>query len=590
MQEMGINKLANMYLGNPQPLAQKVQQAQQQAQPGQLPPDLEQAIALQKIQEMRQAAQNQQAMQAGGQQPTIMDKLRQMMQPQMQAQPQGMPPQMPGQPPQAPQGINQLPAQFGLAGGGIVAFSGKDDSEVPEAEEPRKKRHYTLSEQGADWEARLQAARDAEAASQQGATSIAGNVGRAVMEPLKGLANAAATAWQNAGERQKLQQQEEKARPGLFEALTPEQRAAREAQLSELRTQRQQVGNTPAAPAAPVAMPKFDSGSAGGWDNAAPARPPVAGAAGQRPPVNRVPGAAGAAGAVANTPQGSTAPGQAPQGLDALLESGIREAMGRNQDTESQKSLDKYRELSGMSEYQKQMADMVARREAAQKEARENRTPEWVRGLQALGGAPVRGGLGMVLAQAGRGATAARDTYGEEDAKYANELDALRKAAMDAQLKGNMELAKTYTDRYHQVAQEKQQALQSGVGLQSNRNTVAQREQAERHHNEQMNENRAARAQAAAQALSGKGQLTYDQASDNADKWMQSQAGVEYLSRMRKESKESGKPMPSMLDIREQLIKRAMQTSGSAYAGRMAGAEGSSSGKMSTPPPGFKLD
>jgi len=105
MQDMGINKLANMFMGNPQPLAQKVQQAQQGVKPGQIPPDLEQAIALQKIQEMRAAAQNQQAMQAGGPQPTVVDRLRQMLQqqPQAQAQPEGTAPP-PMQHPMAPQG------------------------------------------------------------------------------------------------------------------------------------------------------------------------------------------------------------------------------------------------------------------------------------------------------------------------------------------------------------------------------------------------------------------------------------------------------------------------------------------------------
>ena len=155
MQNMGINKLANMFMGNPQPLAAKVEQAQQQTMPGQIPPDLEQAIALQKIQEMRQAAQNQQAMQAGGTQPTIVEKLRQMVQPQMQGQPQGMPPAAPqvgmpqGMPPQGlpqamPQGgmqpvqaahggsIAHLMSNLGnnYGGGGIVAFAGEDGSYV----------------------------------------------------------------------------------------------------------------------------------------------------------------------------------------------------------------------------------------------------------------------------------------------------------------------------------------------------------------------------------------------------------------------------------------------------------------------------
>jgi hypothetical protein len=151
MQDMGINQLANMYMGNPQPLAQKVQQAQQQAKPGQIPPDLKEALALQQIQDMRNAAMNQQAMQAGGPQPTVVDQLKQMLmqrhapqpampaRPQMQGQPpmatqpapQGLPQGMPqGAPQEAPPpeqpGLPQLPTSLGqhLAGGGIIAFAG----------------------------------------------------------------------------------------------------------------------------------------------------------------------------------------------------------------------------------------------------------------------------------------------------------------------------------------------------------------------------------------------------------------------------------------------------------------------------------
>jgi hypothetical protein len=167
----------------------------------------------------------------------------------------------------------------------------------------------------------------------------------------------------------------------------------------------------------------------------------------------------------------------APQGLDALLESSIRGDLTRDRDVEAQKMMDKQRDISGMSGYQQQMVDMLNRREAAQKAAQENRTPEWVRGLQAAGGPAVRGGIGMLLNQVGRGATAARDAYGEEDAKYANELDVLRKAAMDAQLKGNMELARTYADQYKEVDAARRSAMTSGTSLQNTRENVAQRKQ-----------------------------------------------------------------------------------------------------------------
>ena len=134
---MGIDQLVNAYKGNPAPLQAKVQQAQQNQPPGAIPPDLEEAIALQKITELRNSAQAQQAMQSGGAQPSIVEKLRQMLSaeqrqqaqpPQMPQMPQGpqggppqgaegQPPQGAPQPPQPPQG--QPPAM--AARGGSIA-------------------------------------------------------------------------------------------------------------------------------------------------------------------------------------------------------------------------------------------------------------------------------------------------------------------------------------------------------------------------------------------------------------------------------------------------------------------------------------
>jgi hypothetical protein len=105
---MGINQLVDMYKGNPQPLQARVQQAQKNQPPGAIPPDLEEAIALQKITELRNSAQNQQAMQGGGAQPSIVEKLRQMAGAEQRQQ--GQPPQMPqGGPQMSPQGVDALP-------------------------------------------------------------------------------------------------------------------------------------------------------------------------------------------------------------------------------------------------------------------------------------------------------------------------------------------------------------------------------------------------------------------------------------------------------------------------------------------------
>lgn len=105
---MGIDQLVNAYKGNPAPLQAKVQQAQQSQPPGAIPPDLEEAIALQKITELRNSAQAQQAMQAGGAQPSVVEKLRQMLSAEQRQQAQ--PPQMP-QMPQMPQGPQGGPPQ-----------------------------------------------------------------------------------------------------------------------------------------------------------------------------------------------------------------------------------------------------------------------------------------------------------------------------------------------------------------------------------------------------------------------------------------------------------------------------------------------
>jgi hypothetical protein len=131
---MGIEQLVETFKGNPQPLEAKVQQAQQKQPPGSIAPDMEEALALQEILELQNGAKNQQAIQAGGPSPTIMEKMRQMLngnQQQAGAAPtppqQGQPPAPQGQPVMAARGgsINQLTSNLGryYAGGGIIAFA-----------------------------------------------------------------------------------------------------------------------------------------------------------------------------------------------------------------------------------------------------------------------------------------------------------------------------------------------------------------------------------------------------------------------------------------------------------------------------------
>lgn len=155
MQQPSAQGIASLYTGNPVALQQRIQQ-EQKAKPG-MPPDLQKMLALQIVTNVDDAFEKQKAMdqlkQMGGAQgepPTVLATLQKQAQQKMQAQAQqarqqaeqrGLPAAMmgaqgePAQPEAQPEaevaqgGIDQLPAEFQMAGGGIVAFAG--GAEVP---------------------------------------------------------------------------------------------------------------------------------------------------------------------------------------------------------------------------------------------------------------------------------------------------------------------------------------------------------------------------------------------------------------------------------------------------------------------------
>jgi hypothetical protein len=66
--------------------------------------------------------------------------------------------------------------------------------------------------------------------------------------------------------------------------------------------------------------------------------------------------------------------------------------------------------------------------------------------------------------------------------------------------------------------------------------------------------------------VEAKGQLTFGQASDDVDKWLASTQGMSYIAEARKAAKEQNKPLPDQFTIRNQLIKKTMEESGSSKA------------------------
>lgn len=199
-----INDIASLYQGNPGALQQRIQK-EQQAKPG-LPPDLQKLLALQIITSEQDAMKRNQALQQlqqTGQQPTVAENVQQqakqvlqarMLQEQQkqqglqalmqQAQPTQIPEGVP-QPESQPeaQGLDQLPSNMGeFAGGGIIAFNGEEDSEVP-----KPKRQYTLQEQGKDWvERKLAAEAEQEKAARRSEESAARIPGESRQAPQGG--------------------------------------------------------------------------------------------------------------------------------------------------------------------------------------------------------------------------------------------------------------------------------------------------------------------------------------------------------------------------------------------------------------------
>ena len=482
LQQPSPQGIASLYMGNPGALQQKVQK-EQQAKPG-LPPDLKNLMALNIVTNEQDAAKRQQAMSAlnsmapAGQQPptvaqSIQEQAKQKVQAQMlqqQRQQQGLmalakqqpSPEVPEntpQPEQQPQGIDQLPAEFGMAGGGIVAFAKGDTVESI----LRKAPHERTAEDNAVLQEAGYTVQRRELPADSGINRVntwLSGIGPAVREYFTQGAN-------------KLSDEELAKRPNAGGVLN--ERILRGMGIAP--------STAPApAPAAPAAQEVVQTGS--------PPIPSSQAAPQQTPPPapRQMPPTAATRAPVAAAPQGAAPADQ--QGLGALLEQGIRADLGRDRDVEAQKMLEKQRGIMGMDQYQKSIADVLAGKEAAFKKAQEERTPAWATGLAALGGAPVRGGLGMMLGQAGSAAAKQRASYGDEDLKMQQLLDTLKVDAAKAQLEGNTALAKTYADAYKEVDAARRAALQSGTSLESTRESARSREQIAA-------DNRAARAQAA---------------------------------------------------------------------------------------------
>lgn len=455
-QQPSAQGIASLYMGNPGALQQRVQK-EQQAKPG-LPPDLGKLMALNIVTNEQDAAKRQQALSAvqqamgpTGQMPTVAQSLeaqaKQKIQAQMlQQQRQQMAmqemakrgglaggiPENVSQPERQPQGIDELPVEMEFCGGGIVAFAEGDEVgyETPYdrmTRENRERAARELEERVAQIRASGNEAGATTAGAGEALRALGAGIDRLVPDPVQ-----------------------------LFRRLVSDPSLAKE----------------PAPAQLPQASYSNEDRRAAGLAAAAPAPAPSA-----APRAAPTPASARAQGITAVAP--IPVAGRVPAGSDlsALLEQGIRADLGRDREAEAQRMSEQYAKTAGYDQAVKQLQDILGGRQKAIEEAKAGRTPEWVKGLQALGGAPVRGGLGMMLGQAGAAATKAREAYGDEDMKFTQELDKLREGIVKAQLEGNAAKAKTYMDAYKEVDAARRSALTSGTSLENTREAAAARRQ-----------------------------------------------------------------------------------------------------------------
>lgn len=464
----GINQLVDTYKGNPQPLANQVRKAQQGQPPGEIPADLEEALALQEIAKLRQGAQNQQAMQAGGAQPSVVEKLRQMlggMQQQAQMAPpaQGAPaPQ--GQPVMAARGgsIDQLMSNLGrhYAGGGIIAFDGTNGSKVPTEEELEAQRKAdrekidalakALGQTGGEYAGKSMAAlADIAALVPRG---LAGAADTALIRPLRALGA-------------KVDYLSPALTPGnqSSDTMTPFYdryiRAKEGAAPSEVKPT-----PVPGAPLDPEVekLKRLAAARAQTGINTNPALKP-------KPPVEASPDDAkprpSAGGAGAGTGgSGAATQGVDPESLDAITRKYLKGEFAINPETERDKAVNWARQTMGLDALLGEKERRAFAREEAIRNIEAKRTPAWVEGL-AGARKSVRGGLGSLIGQMGDTADTVRQGYEMQSLVFQKELDQLRDVITDAKISGNKELVKEGMAAYKEVDARRRAAAQSAASL-----------------------------------------------------------------------------------------------------------------------------
>lgn len=460
-QQPSAQGIASLYMGNPGALQQRVQK-EQQAKPG-LPPDLGKLMALNIVTNEQDAAKRQQALNAvnkamgpTGQMPTVAQSLeeqakqkvqaqmlqqqRQQMAMQQMAKQGGIAAGIPenvAQPESQPQGIDEAPVDMEFCGGGIVAFADGDsvDYETPYDRMNRENRERA--------EARRRTRAEEEAALQAGEDLVAAD-GEYYAKPLPAGARAGSPLLQQFA-----------AWAGRNVERDPETgEVVRKTDMQGLPQASYSNEGRRAAPP-PAGVGPSAAATAPG------ARGVQAGAPGAR-----------SAGIVGGRPQDPLEAAKA-----AVLKQAM-EQMARTPDAAFAEGAERSKKYVGLEDLLKDRRDRIAGREAEFAKAKAERTPAFIEGLAGLAGAPIRGGLGMMLGQAGNVAGKARAGYAEEDLKFADTIDKLKDEVLKAQIEGRYKDAAAGEAAIRDLTANKRQAEQSVTSMANTAEQAATRREA----------------------------------------------------------------------------------------------------------------
>jgi hypothetical protein len=494
----GINQLVDTYKGNPQPLQAKVQKAQQGQPPGEIPPDLEEAMALQKIAELRNSAQGQQAMQAGGAQQSVVEKLRQMLGG-MQAQGQ-----MQGQPVMAARGgsIDQLMSNLGqyYAGGGIVAFDGTKGSEVEDKKaKQREEDRRALLEP-------LAAVVDIAQLPIAAGYNLAADTGSGLERFLNRIGSALT------GKEVNTQSDDQVGNKFRFsptpftdmlrkptERETPSE--APTVQSSKPGTTYEKPGNI-AAPTVnnmytdkdgktfvrPVGMSDESwkklvanarteqiPTSQGAGDRIVPRypisapQPPAPAPKPPRPPAANV-------NAPAKPAEPAKPASEAMDPMETALRKSIMDALAKDPEAVRKKAMEQNAQFMGLDALLKPAQDRAAAREARIKEIQGSRQPLWIDALMSAG-KPTKGGIAGVLQNMAVGAISGKQNYDAEDLKFLDELNKLNSEIDKARIEGRYKDVAAGKEAVKDLISEKKQSEASGTSLLNKQATLAQTRQ-----------------------------------------------------------------------------------------------------------------